>query len=50
MLYVIVNAAGLTELHEDAELVLVAGAVELNIEQMLALQLGTMSFVNGVLA
>jgi hypothetical protein len=50
MLYVLTNTAGLTELHEDAELVLVAGAVELTPDQMLALQFGTMSFVNGVVA
>lgn len=49
MLYVIVNDSGITELHEDAEEILVAGALALTSDQMLALQLGTSTFANGVL-
>jgi hypothetical protein len=48
MLYILINESGVTEIHEN-ENQLPSNAVELTQDDIIALQAGTKSFVNGVI-
>lgn len=50
MLYVLTTAAGIAEIHEDAELMLPIGAVEITELQLSGLYDGTNTIVNGMVA